>query len=651
VAHQFSPALVISAAATQTGSARIAACDPGAGTPVWDVEYSGCTPLSLTAGNARIFVAVQTAAGAGRLLVLHPEDGSLLQGLDGPLPRSEAALAADRLLLARQSGGTLSLDAFREDATLPLTWNGAAGIKALTTVGTDSADVYWDSASAPAGLVVRYAVFYRALTVPNPDVPPAFSAPYTGTTVIPGLSAADGAVGYRLSLDPGVRYSVGVRAYYGRWNENAVTDGNVNWLAATASWQRQPPLDLGAPPPPGGTQLPAGEAYQLQGILDSTGGVHLLYNDEADARLTHVYQDAGGAWQVEAAGIGTYHAADFEPRWSGGKLQVAYAWADHISLLTRNGPDTWSNQLFTSNAFTNPQVTLALSEPPPPLGQGAIAYTEFLSGSFPLEAGEANLIRTDQLGIWQLFITIDQETYAGRDLSAALDPASKFYCAVQRGYTYAPNRITPQNGELYFVQDDGAGGYLDAELDKGSNPRSDGSDKDSSDVGKRVQLALDSAGRPRLAYLDLNASTTDPRGELKYASFDGSAWQIEVVYNFDLSYQLFRGMQFTWGELSFGLTPSGSPQGADLPVIGMLGRRSAADTVGTPHQAYPLVWTGLTGGGWRAEQLDDALDVYPNDREPCELLLTPTAWHYFVCTTRDVNDPGAKRIAYYRRGL
>jgi hypothetical protein len=649
VAHQFAPALVISAARTAAGAARIVACDPQTGAVVWDVAYPGLAPLSVSAGNARVFVQAKADADDGDLLVLHPEDGSLLQQETGQPPTGELALGPQNIV-AVSTSGALHLVGFDESPPLPLAWQGATGIKSLTPVGNDGADVTWDPATAPDGLVVRYAVFYSALPAPGPGGPPAFDAPYDRTTVVSGLSAADGAAGYHLGLTPGVRYTVAVRAYYGRWGENAVTDGNTAWLAATMAWYQQPPLDLGTAPPPGGTQLPDGLAFQMQGVLDSSGLVHLVYNDTTDAHLTHVYQDGSGGWNVESSNIGAYTASDFAPCWAGGELYLAIA-NSGVRLLERTGTDVWSATAFSSQTITNPQVSLVLADPPPPTGQGVLAYTQFAGGIFPQEIGQYNVVRTDALGAWQTSVALDPDSYAGRDLSAAFDPGGAYLCAMQRGYNYAPNRITPENGELYFAADDGVGGYTHTLVDAGDNPRSDGGDTDSSDVGKRVQLALDSAGQPHLAYLDLNASASAPLGELKYASYDGSIWHIETVYSFDLTFQSFASMQYTWGELSLGLTPSGSPQGADLPVIGMLARRTATNVLNQEHEAYPLVWEGLAGGGWRAEQLDDALDVFPNDREPCVLLLTPTAWQYFVCTRRAVNDGGARRIAYYRRGL
>ena len=591
VARHFTAPLVLSLASSSSGTrSSLVACDPASGDPIWETEFVNDAPVSVTAGATRIFVCNRTPAG-GCVYVVHPLDGSVLQQLDGEEIHGlygEAVPAGGKLLALRDFSGSAKLQAYGGQPAQPIVWSGADGISSVNSIGTDSARVYWDSASAPLGLVVRYALYYAPLAVPGAGSPPNFVPPHVATTLVTGLTDADGLAGYLVSgLTPGQRYTFAVQAYYGRWGENAVVDGNTNWLACTAAWHSQPPLDLGAAPPPGGTQLPAGEVYLLQGLLDAAGRPHLVYNDEADTHLAHVYQDAGGAWQIESTNLAAHIAADFELSWTDGALQVAYADGvlgdQKVGVLTRTAPDTWTDTAFASLTPQNPQVAAALSGGVSPSDPGALAYTQFISGGPLAPRGEYFAVRSDGLGSWLGSAPLDDQNFCGRDLALALDPGALTpWAAFQRGYVYAPNRLTPRNGELFFARDDGAGGYAIELVDAGSNPREDGSDTNSSDVGKRVSLALDSGGLPHLAYLDLNASEAVPLGELKYARFDGLGWNVELVASIDLSIQTFASLQYTWGELQLRLAP-GSPTGAGLPLIGMMARRTAQSTAtGTP---------------------------------------------------------------------
>jgi hypothetical protein len=338
-------------------------------------------------------------------------------------------------------------------------------------------------------------------------------------------------------------------------------------------------------------------------------------------------------------------------------LYIAYADSvlgdRKVGILSRTGPGgSWVNKWFASQTFENPQVSFKLASPPPEAGPGALVYTQFVSGALPNPRGAYFIVRTNELNEWLDAVPLDMDNFSGRDVSVVLESTTLVpTAAFQRGYFYASNRITPQNGELFISSDDGAGGYSTLLVDAGVNPRQDEDDAFSSDVGKRVQLTLDSTGKPRLAYLDLNASRMVPLGQLKYAEWNGAEWDIEVVNSIDLSFQSFASLQYTYGELSLALTPTASPGGSDRALIGMLARVSASNVVGTPHLAYPVVFAQQMNGSWQAEQLSEAIPVYPNDREPVVLMSSTERWIYFTATRREGSENGARRIVWWERQL
>jgi len=310
-------------------------------------------------------------------------------------------------------------------------------------------------------------------------------------------------------LENDTRYWVAVRAYDGVWGVDENLDQNTVVLGATPPWQREE-LILGA-------DLPAGEIYFMYGLVDPAGVMHLVYNDEADTRLTHVWGDTG-AWQNEGSGLAEHSAIAFEPAWDTANNRLALGWATttDVGVLVRTGEDTWNKTTFPDTLpGINPQVSLAIGN------EWALAYTHDMWGS-PVENEMDYYLKRTVGGAWQVYEPLEETNLSGRDIDLVLAPDDGVtpWAAMQHGRESTPNRHTPEEGEcMYAWWDDGGASWDYDTLDAGD-------DAPDSDCGKRVQQVLDDAGNPHLAYLDLDADPMEPWGQLKYAYYDGAVWHV-----------------------------------------------------------------------------------------------------------------------------
>ena len=146
-------------------------------------------------------------------------------------------------------------------------------------------------------------------------------------------------------------------------------------------------------------------------------------------------------------------------------------------------------------------------------------------------------------------------------------------------------------------------------------------------VGQSASLVLDKNDAPHISYYDVS------RDCLKYASWNGTGWQIEIVDSGNIS------VRFTQGSFSLALDSNGYPRilyskeldyysGKYTSTLkyaewtGQQWRISVVDTVGInhmslaldskdiPHIAYGDIGTSLryatwNGTGWSIERLDD----------------------------------------------
>ena len=581
----------------------VQAIDLTAWTEAWRFTAEPGTNLShLSAGSDSIYINT----GAELLVLDHAgRRRQTLTGLPGDADSSPAIDASTLVLI--NAGNITGLEGTTDT---PPEWVGVTGIKALNVDGNDL-EVTWDYATDSQGEPVSYAIFYSA------DSLPAFDPPYSGTTVIHSLPQSGTEHSYTITgLDPGQRYYVGVRAYDGYWDDNPALEENANYLAATPPWQREE-VRLGV-----GLELPDGEVYFLRGLTAPNNSLHLVYSQRTDASLTHAWGTTG-SWQHEGPNLNAYTASTFDLAWDG-DLVMAWGNAAQFGLLARNGPDAWdatTAPFATLIPPVNPQLAVALD------GDPAMVFTEFVDGVFP----EINLdyyVIQAASGIWGSAYPLDSLNFSGRDLDLVFDPAdaTKLWAACQRGYNNTPERATPMQGECVYAWGDGIDGFTLDALDSGDNAPD-------SDCGKRVQQVLDGSGNPCLAYFDLNSSSAQPLGQLKYATYDGSVWDIETVTTFDLSFQTGSN-QFTYGELGFDLDNSGRP------VIAYLARQTWASQVNVPHFARCYVWVRELDGAWHSEQLTDGEQVFPRDREPCVLLIPPDgSWHVFYASSQHPDDP------------
>ncbi len=376
-----------------------------------------------------------------------------------------------------------------------------------------------------------------------------------------------------------------------------------------------------------------GEIYFLRGLADPSNNIHLVYSRREDASLTHAWGQAG-SWQHEGPNLNAIIASTFDLAWD---TDLVFAWGNsaQFGLMRRTGADSWNlttSPFSTFIAPVNPQLALALGPDP------AMVFTEHVDGTFPEINIDYYAIQSAS-EVWGSAYALDNLNYAGRDLDLVLDPAdpTRLWAAYQRGGNNTPERATPMAGECAYAWGNGAGGFALDVLDNGDNAPV-------SDCGKRVQQALDSNGEPWLAYFDLNSSPTQPLGQLKCAYWTGADWSVETVTTFDLSFQTGSD-QFTYGELGLAL------DGSDRAVIAYLARQTWASQVNLPHDMRCFVWIRELSGTWQKVQLTDSEQVFPRDREPCVLLITPDGdWHVLYVSSQSPDvAPLADKIVHLWR--
>lgn len=562
----------------------------------------------LGSNHGRIFLA--TAEGhvlvVGTLVNLRQDFE--ISGASG----AEIALASE---LGVQPGGGVTLLTTAAPDPPPYNLDGEEGIQSLA-VGDGQLTAGWNkNYYDDHGETIHFAVFYSTQT------PLEFDEPRTYTNVAHGIPSSSDSFTIP-DLDNGTRYWVGVRAYDGVWGIDENMEQNTEVLGGTPPWQREE-LRLG-------DKLPDGGIYFMRGLVDPAGEMHLVYNDVNDTHLTHVWGGTGD-WSYEDVLYDTdvpASAQGFEPAWDSDndRLEIGYASMPEstIGLLVDQGGDYFNLTFPDTTPGLNPQVSLAIG------AETALPYTQDIF-DVTVESHVDYYLKRTIGGVWQGYEPLEETNLSGRDLDAVLDPADDTspWVAIQRGGESAPNRHTPQEGECMYVRWESGDSQWDYEpVDAGDNAPN-------SDCGKRVQQVLDSDGHPHLAYLDLNSSPDSPFGQLKYAYYDGSGWQIETVAGFDLEFQNYASLQYTWGELGLGLVDDG--EGGQQPVIAMLSRSTGSDP-GEPHLAIAEVWVRQPDSDplWRLEQLTDGEWAFPRDREPCIMLITPDAvWHVFYATTSD----------------
>jgi hypothetical protein len=140
-------------------------------------------------------------------------------------------------------------------------------------------------------------------------------------------------------------------------------------------------------------------------------------------------------------------------------------------------------------------------------------------------------VSASEFGPWSLQ-TVDSSKKVGQYSSAALDaagnPAISYY-----DQTYGDLKYASWDGSTWIIttvdcsRSEGKNKWFfwdrghDRTQDNDYNKCFHGTEK----VGKYSSLAFDSSGKPRISFYD------ESKGDLKYASWDGSTWVISTVYS------------------------------------------------------------------------------------------------------------------------
>lgn len=309
----------------------------------------------------------------------------------------------------------------------------------------------------------------------------------------------------------------------------AVTAGLVVSSSASAGWTVETVVSAGD----------VGSALSMD--LDSSGNPHIVYRDRTVSQIKYIVK-SGATWGApEAIADSRYYNTDLVLD-SSSSPHVSYA--NYVSGISRpsyayKSGGVWQTaQVATSDTDTS--IALGLDGLARiSYGYSILKYATWNGTSFTLE-------------------TVDSASTVGRFNSLAIDsqgrPHIAYYdgnlgalrYAVKTGTTWVPAIVDwtttvgynpslalnasdlPRIAYYDYDNDDLKYAYYD-----GTNwgkETVDGGSPDYEAVGKSASLAIDSAGRPHIAYYN------ESLGTLKYARWDGSQWVIETIIDPDGSY-------------------------------------------------------------------------------------------------------------------
>jgi hypothetical protein len=599
----------------------------------WLTQVPEYMPEYVSACADHIFVVKKSNSGGETTdVAIFDLDGNLAQTLSFDSALRAPVVPCGNKLAVVQGPGTSAdsqLQFFETEAVAPPTWQDEVGLFNWLPEGQDGTFLNiaprWDYAIHPDGLPVKYVLFYAAGHAPMLD------APYTDTTVIPDLTIQDGDGSNQFRVTgvlEGVRYYAAVRAYVGNWGSGAVTDGNSVILACTPPWLEKVVFSGSSLVGDGDTLAMAGMRVDLR---DS--GRPILMCNEINAGELWCYYAFSNDWGKEGIYLNALDSDGFDSDWLEPNYFVANAKSGQLRVLKRNAADDWSNVIVAGcEPDVNPALSLRMGS------QSALAFTEFVGGGAPTT--EVDYLVTRHNGVsWQAPETLDGNNLGGRDIALTLDPAdpARPWIAYQLGTTAATGLAACTKGELWYARGDGAGGYVKELVDAGDNAPD-------SDCGKRVVQILDGDGRPCLAYLDLNASATEPRGQLKYAHYNGSGWDVETVRSIDLSAQSGEN-QHTYARLGLALNHLGQP------TIAFLERQGYNTDLASPYLVDCWIYTQAAPDNWTSELIAEGRPVKLKDREPCDLVLDgDNNLHcFFVSGPPSDLDLCGRQIMDYRR--
>lgn len=228
--------------------------------------------------------------------------------------------------------------------------------------------------------------------------------------------------------------------------------------------------------------------------LDPDGRPHISYHDEYNGSLVYAHYD-GDAWRFE-----TVERAS--PDWYGSAIALDQDLRPHILYCPyhTNGyvfacwgmkHAYWNGAAFQISTIKTQWgegvgLSLALDRSDRPYA----SYVDLNNGKLEIVSREGNAWSTQP---------VDGAGYGGTSL--ALDSAN---------FPHIAYPAPPESVHLNYAHSDGTV-WLTATVDSAAG------------TGTSSSLALDRAGRPHISYFDPNSAV------LKYAWYDGAAWQIEVV--------------------------------------------------------------------------------------------------------------------------
>jgi PKD repeat protein len=340
--------------------------------------------------------------------------------------------------------------------------------------------------------------------------------------------------------------------------------------------------------------------------LDSAGQPHVSYNDSGPGADPYCLKHAvrvGGTWQIETVEDGGFVGSNSLAIDDADHLHVVYERAEteeHLKHAYWDGA-TWQIETVLTHDSSLDGISLVLDNGQQPHfsyyhntapGLRDVRYAHWDGTVWQVETADADLeginwMEETSLALgdggvphivyylqdsvllryahksgatWQTE-TVDKGGVVGGFASLALDGADRPHIAYYE----------EQDEDLLYATWDGAQWQITT-VDTAASSSTDGS----------VSLALDAAGRPHISYRDdTDAVALDPHG-LKYAHWDGAAWQVQYV-----------------------------------DQEGIAGRGSAivVDDAGRPHISYydaeyinsgedSLRYAVWDGGGWQVQTVD-----------------------------------------------
>ena len=610
------------------------AVDLETGEVAWQAYYERSNPVSTAVSSDAVFVFNEWdeySVSKYMVTVIDLDSGALLQQY--PLNeemRSELALHGDHLAFVSETElDAVTLHALTWDQPDPPLWNDPdnTGLISINSESLytepDETEFVYGRGYHPDGLAVHYALFYAA------GHPPMLETPFTDTTVVSGLegSGVTNKV-YIAGLLPDTRYYAAVRAYVGEWGAGEVTDGNEVIRSVTVPW-------VSGAVSTGSTKLPTDYALNMSAVSSDADRDFLLFNDQVDNSMYLVYNNSDTSYSKETTWINPFKGTAFDNAWYNGEMYFVVQHPDQpnqLRYIERLAVDSYLPVWITGvQPDAENDVELVMGTEP------VVAYSHYLSGTAPNTQVEYYLVRTSG-GVWQAPAALSSGNQGGRDISLAAAPGGGglVWAAYQQGTAAGSSLALATAGELRFARETAPGVFSDILVDAGDNAQN-------SDCGKRVELQVDASNNPHLAYLDLNAATVEPRGQLKYAVDTGSGFTVETVATIDLS-MLAGEYQHTYSTLGFGLLPD------NTPVIAVLERQDYTATPGVPFHADCVVYKRTGPGAWQRILLAEDHWSFAKDRESIEICIKSDGQiNVYYPGSRVEIDPLANNMVRHRR--